>query len=618
MSNTIQIKRGVGKPDSLEAGELAIDTDTGALYSLVGGVVTEINEPPEGVDLSDYIDRTKRNDVVEGSFQIHWDDSSDQTFPFNGRIGYNGTAEDPNSVEGSFLYASGTRGTFSIGRDGDVELHGPSEIQGMPDRNDERPWITGFSYVQAADFLDADGNSIVGGGGESIWRYESDFKAGGWVGQYYPGIGDDVYVLSEEGEPSNPNATAPWQMDRISVGGVKAMYVGEPGLSRFSGNRIYLERGSDPSMDLPTLINKGATYTNSMFSVENTVLGGINITAAEADRPEELPYSLDEKSIQYALSVTHETLGRTVEIDKDGTIRALAFTDMEGNPIGGGDTSNLMSKDSLNQCYGESWGVIGEGFEWRTNSITTNRFWKHIFQEWFIVASSSDPDDAVFRLVAGGGPAYFNCAVQATDFLDKDGNSIIGGVAELPGGAEEGSLLTWQSGEWKPSQKYNLSEYWTNEINANDSGITLAATGNETKLKLTSNGFEFSHGYEPARVWIKKNDYESEPSQLFVDQIHATDFLDADGNSIVQPPVDLTGYATEAYVGQQIAAIPPPAVPDNVTSATRLKSYEHGLVLGSSPGFGGNNLFVLGSDVNGAYESRVMMGNGLSQQFSIM
>ena len=161
----IVIKRGIGKPDSLLEGELAIDTSTGRLYSLVGGVVTELNEPPEGVDLSDYMDTTKRNDVVEGSFQILWDDSADPTYPFNGRIGYNKAVADPNALDGSFLYVSGTRGTFSIGRDGDLELHGASELQGIPNNSDERPWITGFSYVQAADFLDADGNSIIGSGG---------------------------------------------------------------------------------------------------------------------------------------------------------------------------------------------------------------------------------------------------------------------------------------------------------------------------------------------------------------------------------------------------------------------------------------------------------------------
>ena len=72
------------------------------------------------VDLSDYINKTSRNDVVEGTLQIVWDDSADQLYTFNGRIGYNRDADDPNSLDGSFLYVNGTRGTFSIWRDCDV------------------------------------------------------------------------------------------------------------------------------------------------------------------------------------------------------------------------------------------------------------------------------------------------------------------------------------------------------------------------------------------------------------------------------------------------------------------------------------------------------------------
>ena len=170
MSVTIIHKKGSGIPsaESLEVAEIAVDVVTGKLYTKTDdGKVVEISGSGGGgdVDHSNYIDKTKRNDVVEGDFQILWDDSADPTFPFNGRLGYNKLEPDPNAMDGSFLYVQGTRGKFSIGRDGDVELHGPSEIQGIPDNNDERPWITGFSYVQANDFLDADGNSIIGSGG---------------------------------------------------------------------------------------------------------------------------------------------------------------------------------------------------------------------------------------------------------------------------------------------------------------------------------------------------------------------------------------------------------------------------------------------------------------------
>ena len=68
-------------------------------------------------------------------------------------------------------------------------------------------------------------------------------------------------------------------------------------------------------------------------SVEQTVFGGINILGADAERPEELPYSPEEKSVQYALTVSHETLGRTVEIDKEGVIKANDFADINGNSL---------------------------------------------------------------------------------------------------------------------------------------------------------------------------------------------------------------------------------------------------------------------------------------------
>ena len=195
--------------------------------------------------------------------------------------------------------------------------------------------------VIASEFLDPDGNSIVGGGGgESIWRFVTEFDNGGSLTLYYPEMFKDCYVLSEEGSTAE-GVIGTWADDEISVGKVKALFIGEPGLTGFKGNNIYLETGHDPSAEKPEINCGGPIYSNSNYTVEQTVLGGINITAAEADRPDQLPFSADEKSLQYALSVTHQTLGRTVEIDKDGTIRANAFTDMDGNPIGGGEAPDL-------------------------------------------------------------------------------------------------------------------------------------------------------------------------------------------------------------------------------------------------------------------------------------
>jgi len=74
-------------------------------------------------------------------------------------------------------------------------------------------------------------------------------------------------------------------------------------------------------------------FVNRSWSVQNVVFGGIDIPAADAERPDEIPFSSDEKSVQYALTVSHETLGRTVEIDKEGVIKANDFADIDGNSL---------------------------------------------------------------------------------------------------------------------------------------------------------------------------------------------------------------------------------------------------------------------------------------------
>lgn len=74
-------------------------------------------------------------------------------------------------------------------------------------------------------------------------------------------------------------------------------------------------------------------FVNRSWSIQNVVFGGIDIPAADAERPDELPLSADEKSVQYALTVSHETLGRTVEIDKEGVIKANDFADINGNSL---------------------------------------------------------------------------------------------------------------------------------------------------------------------------------------------------------------------------------------------------------------------------------------------
>lgn len=326
----IVIKRGIGKPDNLLEGELAIDTSTGMLYSLVGGVVAELNEPPEGVDLSKYIDSTKRNDVVEGTFQILWDDSADETYPFNGRIGYNRNSEDPNSLDGSFLYASGTRGTFSIGRDGDVELHGPSEIQGIPDRDDARPWITGFSYVQAADFLDPDGNSIVGGGMDIPNEYSYREKlVVGTIKDDALNRGDNHTILGDDVNVDRSNS--------VAVGWKVTSY------------------GDSTAVGVEALASlySASLGNNARANAVNALALGYNAQTDNSDSIALGHNALTTAANQFAISPS------ITEVDfSNATVQASDFLDADGNSIigqGGGASVHIGAAPPEDPQEGQQW-----------------------------------------------------------------------------------------------------------------------------------------------------------------------------------------------------------------------------------------------------------------------
>jgi hypothetical protein len=141
---------------------------------------------------------------------------------------------------------------------------------------------------------------------------------------------------------------------------------------------------SDNRGNKPSLSVSGSGTISLVQALEATIFGGINIPAADVERPDEFPYSADEKSIQYALTVSHQTLGRTVEIDKEGTIRANAFTDMEGNPIGGDSFFQDIGSNTI-EYFGDELRVtslkdpffigakIGADSEF-TGTVTANKF----------------------------------------------------------------------------------------------------------------------------------------------------------------------------------------------------------------------------------------------------
>ena len=122
--------------------------------------------------------------------------------------------------------------------------------------------------------------------------------------------------------------------------------------SEIKAQRIETFQGPTSDTDRNAIVT-GRLYGVTSYAVESNVFGGINILGSDAERPPELPYSPDEKSIQYALTVTHETLGRTVAIAKEGIIRANQFTDMAGNPVSVSPATMVEAFTALQQAIAD-------------------------------------------------------------------------------------------------------------------------------------------------------------------------------------------------------------------------------------------------------------------------
>ena len=420
-------KHGTGVPpsDALQQGELAVDLDGLKLYTSTDG--------------SDVVE------VSEGALDVVWTGSGENAEDGSERGSYDfwlkntGMGENPEIPYPQFQYIHGeetTKANFS-------EIKGEKGlIIGSPEKGEKifeadiwEDQIMCYKPVQAPDYLDADGNSIIGAGGGAwvdngdwisidgepnggysvnwsysdgsenyLWCFEVDCKeVGGEIG-YFTEFGSDkveigtapsgfsaskekfVAKRSEKGiavpmaEGDTPlvvhgNIQANDLVDAEGnslLGGADGEYVPAefypsydytsyegataneedvwktPKLSadwlhapRFEADKAFFNEQITSTRGLTSHIARGVISGGVGGFTEVIALGGINIPASAED----LPFSVDEedkgalemkvKSIQKAFTVTHETLGRTVEIDKEGTIRANAFTDMDGNPIGG-------------------------------------------------------------------------------------------------------------------------------------------------------------------------------------------------------------------------------------------------------------------------------------------
>lgn len=333
--------------------------------------------------------------------------------------------------------------------------------------------------------------------------------------------------------------------------------------------------------------------TTYNFCIEQTVFGGINITALDEERPEELPFDASDaelaeakakgRSVQYALTVTHETLGRTVEIDKEGIIRAKQFTDMEGNPIGGGGGAELPDYPTFNGiAAGSDPFVIGQRQADGEQGLPPD-------SPPLVINFDKDAVCAPYRLVAGftgtvggagaaklqvNGASYFKGnatltgTVQAQDFLDADGNSIIGaGGGNIEDGTYDGALVRWNAAEKKWKSESGITNYrfesegrWiTSFTGGSDTEDSVEIIGDREWIGFRGNsirgqgfrgegaGLKFG---KDAVIPVAVPSYEPESDKIdlgdptfkfkdghFSGNVQAADFLDADGNSII-PVVD--------------------------------------------------------------------------------
>ena len=195
---TIVHKRGTGIPaaDDLTVGEIAIDTSTGTVYTKnnrgevvpVGGdEVWSVSEPDEyGVRVAKFSDQVNNSDDdFDFLIRYHTDGSKSRAtvnaqYLFGDKIQSNSLianeAVEAPEVKAQALEGIATvTGTLVVGdpveRDGEAEVKAPDgtaiavgpKFAGMPPQFSWGCTVSMDGTIQAKDYLDADGNSIIGG-----------------------------------------------------------------------------------------------------------------------------------------------------------------------------------------------------------------------------------------------------------------------------------------------------------------------------------------------------------------------------------------------------------------------------------------------------------------------
>ena len=283
--------------------------------------------------------------------------------------------------------------------------------------------------VEGVGYTLTDDGEVSAVGGDSIWNEvpQPNSKDYRWVTLKDQSTGDDEYgfriqYCTRVEDPDNPDPdfpNGPWDNAELRIREINAK-----------------------KSDIATVnaINLDAVDAKV---VEQQVLGGIQILGANQERPDELPdKTADGKSIQYALTVFHETLGRSVVIDKEGIIRASDFTDLDGNSIigagGGGDPEWALVGSDQEYEKVIAFGAPSDTTIVDQECIAIGFECEAMYRSVAIGHGSEAGDEGIaLGRNAEAGPEEFaispnidsvnfsNARVQAQDYLDADGNSIV-------------------------------------------------------------------------------------------------------------------------------------------------------------------------------------------------
>jgi hypothetical protein len=248
-------------------------------------------------------------------------------------------------------------------------------------------------------------------------------------------------------------------------------------------------------------------------------------------------------------------------------------------------------------------------------------------------------------------------SISAGGYLDQDGTPILTGyatedfVTEAIGAIPPVDLDGYATEEYVNANAIKvgdgLAKDQRNDVEATFQIIRDDSGAENTTDLLYINGTRgtFSIGHDGAVAFKGDTEIRGESNEIGglpyisnfqsvqandgkFDFVQAQEFVDAYGNSIIQPPAPVasvngkTGAVSlsAADVGALPTSYTPPE-PDvsqaHVKSAASLKGNEHGFSIGLTPGFGQNLRFVFGSSPTGQYDSSVMLGNS-GYQFAIV